>query len=244
VTDPSRISRLGALGPFFAVDFHTSGALPDQPWQQLTGLLQPTGVRTRIAQVRRALATTGRRDPDEVPRRVAASVAHLGLVARLISPQLGALIAGLGGLSLDPAQTWWQPVMGGPMPLSLVDGALDGGSPDAGLAVEGVVRNVTELFEAESVSPRVLWGNVASAIGGAYNAIVSVRPELTGAAKLHTLDALDHPLLQGASNNRPGPGFRRGSCCLIYLLASPATNREARQVCGDCVLRRPTATAG
>jgi hypothetical protein len=201
----------------------------------LNQLLRPVGIRARIDQVRAALATTARRDADEVPRRVAASVAHLGLVARLLSPQLGAQIAGIGRVNLDQEKTWWQPVVGGPVPLSLADDAVVVGcSPDPGLAVEGVVRALTELFEAESVSPRVLWGNVASAIGGAYNAIVSVRPELATAAYAQTCAALDHPLLRRTSNNRPGPGFRRRSCCLIYRLGDSA---GTRQVCGDCVLR-------
>ena len=178
MNDPSRISRLGALGPFFAVESHTRNAAPDEPWQVLSELLRPIGVRTRIEQVPAALATTSRRHPDEVPRRVAASVAHLGLAARLMSPSLGSLIAGIGVLKVDPDATWWQPVVGGPVPMSVAEDAFDVGPPDAGLAVEGVVQTLTELFETESVSPRVLWGNVASTIGGAYNAIVSVRPDL------------------------------------------------------------------
>lgn len=240
--DRSALRTLGALGPFFAIESHDANAMPDGPWQPLSRLLRPAGVRQRIDQVRGALATTARCEIGEVPMRVAASVAHLGLAARLISPQLGARIAGVGGLRLAPEETWWQPVIGGPVPLSVADDAHVFGSPDAALAVEGVVRTLTELFEAESVSPRVLWGNVASAVNGAYNAIVSVRPDLADAAQSSVHTALEHPFLRGMSSNRLGPGFRRTNCCLIYRLGSAGTDRSARQICGDCVLRTRTST--
>jgi hypothetical protein len=124
-----------------------------------------------------------------------------------MSPQLGTNIAGTGRLKLDPDETWWQPVVGGPVPLCVAVDAFDVDSADAGFLVEGVVRTLTELFAAESVSPRVLWGNVASAVGGAYNAIVGLRPDLADAARFHVLATLDHPLLRGTSNNLPGPTF-------------------------------------
>lgn len=228
------VGGLGDLGPFSTVDFHTRNSVPNGPWQPLTRLLQTEGVRERIRQVRNALATTRRCDVENLPWRVAASVAHLGLVARLIAPRLGVLTLGLGSLNIDPGETWWQPVVGGPVPLSVSVDALTFGSVDARLIADGVVRTLTELFAAESVSPRVLWGNVASAINGSYNAIAAVRPELSETAHEHVLNALDHPLLAGASNRRPGLDFKRTSCCLIYRLGPTGT---ARQLCGDCVLR-------
>lgn len=225
-----------AIGPFFAVDRHAPNAVPHGPWQPLTRLLRPTGVRARIEQIRGGLAATARCEERDVPWQVAASVAHLGLVARLISPQLGAQISG-GGLTLDPEKTWWQRVVGGPVPLSVSDDALGPAPADSAVLVDGVVRTLTELFAAESVSPRVLWGNVASAVNGAYNAIARARPDLADAAQLQVLGALDHPLLSGMSNGRPGPMFRRTNCCLIYRLG--LTGRM-RQVCGDCVLATAT----
>jgi hypothetical protein len=232
---------LGALGPFFAVDHHASDAMPGGSWQPLTQLLRPVGVRARVEQVRIALAATRQREVNDVPWRIAASIAHQGLAARLISPQLGVLMTGVGS-GLDPEETWWQPVLGGPVPLSVGPAALVPGSADAGLVIEGVVRTLTELFAAESVSPRVLWGNVASAVNAACNAIASVRPELAETARLQAVAALEHRLLAGMSNGRPGRNFRRTNCCLIYRLDPPAPSREGRQVCGDCVLSDP-ATA-
>ncbi len=68
--------------------------------------------------------------------RVAASVTHLGVAARLISPVLGMAVL-LGRVPrMDPAEVRWQPVLGGPLPLSLPASALAGAgtSPAAGAA--------------------------------------------------------------------------------------------------------------
>jgi ferric iron reductase protein FhuF len=81
------------------------------------------------------------------------------------------------------------------------------------------------------VSPRVLWGNVASAISSAAGQIAAQRPGLAEAAWAAAREFAGHPQL---SQERavPGPGFRRSSCCLIYQL----TAGPARAICGDCVL--------
>ena len=245
MNDPSPIDALdalGALGSFFALDRHPVHASPDGPWQPLSRLLEPAGIRERIHQVRDALARSARCEVAGVPWRVAVSVAHLGLVARLVSPAVGALALEIGTLSLDPAATWWQPVVGGPVPLSVAGDALvRSTADDAGPVIEGVVRTLTMRCARESVSPLVLWGNVASAVNGAYSVLASTRPDLSAAAQRHTLGTLRLPALAGMSNSRPGPDFRRINCCLIYRL-SGAREPAARQVCGDCVLR--TADAG
>jgi hypothetical protein len=171
---------------------------------------------------------------------VAASVAHLGLVARLISPSLGAAAVGqrldmrLGGL-------WWQDTLGGPLPLSIpappsipVPGEGWDGDPMAG---ENVLDEVIAPLTAATaglipVSPRVLWGNVASAINSAAAQVAQRQPELG-----RTAWALAAGLFASApfsqERHPPGPEFRRSSCCLIYKV----TSERARAVCGDCVLR-------
>jgi hypothetical protein len=236
VEQPSGISQLfpqlRALGPFFAVDVHAPSEVPVAPWQPLTQVLRPVGVRDRISQVREALADTVRSEISDVPWRVAASVAHLGLVARLMSPCIGAATLGLGELGLEPADTWWRPVVGGPVPLSIRHDSVGLGSLNV-LISAGAVRILTDLFAEQSVSPRVLRGNVASALNGAYNALAGVRPDLIDEARTHAQDALNLPLLAGTSHGPPGPGFSRASCCLIYRLGAPGR----RQLCGDCVLR-------
>ena len=83
-----------------------------------------------------------------------------------------------------------------------------------------------------SVSPRVLWGNVASAVNGAAAQIASQRPDLSRPAWAAATALFASPRL-GRERQPPGPAFRRSSCCLIYKISG---RRE--DVCGDCVLRR------
>jgi hypothetical protein len=74
----------------------------------------------RVAAVRQALAAGGGQRPEAVELRVAASVAHLGLVARIISPYLAlAALEGWVPERLALADLRWQPALGGPYPLSL-----------------------------------------------------------------------------------------------------------------------------
>ena len=51
---------------------------------------------------------------------MAASIAQLGLCARLLSPALGAAAAGRA-LPVDVAQARWVPALGGPFRLSLAE---------------------------------------------------------------------------------------------------------------------------
>jgi len=96
---------LPGLGPFFAVDVHPAGAIPAPPWLAFAELLSPGGgrLRARAEAVRRALAGRGGLGVDAVPLRVAVSVMHLGLAARLIAPAVAAAaLGGLPSLGLDP----------------------------------------------------------------------------------------------------------------------------------------------
>jgi hypothetical protein len=236
-------AELAQLGPYFAVRIHPPGAsLPDS-WRPLSTLLDsPEDLRQRIGDVRSALAAD--RPPDAVEFRVAASVTHLGVAARLISPVLG--MAALLGIvpAMDPAEVHWQPVLGGPLPLSLPALALAGprDQPGAGqLAgelrrslLQGPVRALTRVTAAMSVSPVVLQGNVASAVNGAASMIARARPDLTTRLATIASALLGAPELAGTWTGSP-TGFRRRSCCLIYR-ASPAATSA---VCGDCILNAP-----
>ena len=84
-----------------------------------------------------------------------------------------------------------------------------------------------------AVSPRVLWGNVASAVNGAATMIAAARPDLAGRAAEAAAAMLRYPPLAGTYQGHPLRGFRRRNCCLIYRL-SP----ERPAYCGDCVLGR------
>ncbi|NJP46447.1 (2Fe-2S)-binding protein [Actinacidiphila epipremni] len=120
------IDAITALGPFFAFTTHpadpsrTAGAPRPGEWQPLDA----AAVAARVTAVRQWLAAAGGQPPAAVEPRVAASVAHLGLAARLLSPALAAAV--LHGILLDHtlAQVRWQPTLGAPAPLSLPESAL------------------------------------------------------------------------------------------------------------------------
>jgi len=183
---------------------------------------EPAVLAERVHAVRARLAVG--RAPDAVELRVAASVTHLGLVARLVSPALAAVAADGVVPDLDLRHTWWQPVLGGAFPLSVADT-----TASIAALVDGPIRTLVTAVRRFSVSDQVLWGNVASAFYGAAgmigeraNVVVDqliVRPPLLGT---------------GAS---AGGRFRRRSCCLIYR-AAPGRDGA---VCGDCVLVRPSS---
>lgn len=233
-------AELAQLGPYFAVSLHPPGQPPAAPWRPLSTLLDsPEDLRQRIAEVRAALAAG--RPPGAVEFRVAASVTHLGIAARLISPALGTAVL-LGRVPrMDPAEVYWQPVLGGPLPLSLPASALAGhadqpgaGQPASELrrsVLGGPVRALTRVTAAMSVSPIVLQGNIASAVNAAATMIATARPDLATQAAAIRLALLSAPELAGTWTSSAA-GFRRRSCCLIYRAAPSATPA----ICGDCIL--------
>ena len=227
------LADLAALGPYFAVDVHRAAVPPQPPWQPLRELIgSPDALAARIGEVRDRLAAAAGRPPASVEFRVAASIAQLGLCARLLSPALGAAAAGRA-LSVEVAQARWVPALGGPFRLSLAEEAVAAGPGTAATAalLAGPVTQIVRAVEAMAVSPRVLWGNVASAVNGAATMIAAARPDLAGGAAEAAAALLGHPDLAGTYQGRPLHGFRRRNCCLIYRL-SPA----APTYCGDCIL--------
>jgi hypothetical protein len=243
-------AELAQLGPYFAVKLHPPGQPLADPWRPLSSLLDsPDDLRQRIADVRSTLAAD--RPPGAVEFRVAASVTHLGVAARLISPVLGTAVL-LGWVPrMDPADVGWQPVLGGPLPLSLPASALAGRGDQPGeeqpgdgqLASElrlsllhGPVRALTEVTAAMSVSPIVLDGNIASAVNAAAAMIAAARPGLATRTAAVRRALLNAPELSGTWTSG-AEGFRRRSCCLIYRAGPAATPA----VCGDCVLNATSA---
>ncbi|BEP12220.1 (2Fe-2S)-binding protein [Acidothermaceae bacterium B102] len=227
--------ELAALGPYFAVGRHDPSVPPEGEWRPLRVLLSsPDALRDRAEQVQSALAA-GAGQPVEL--RVAASVAHLGLVARLVAPAFGAAVLDARLLELDEAR--WQPVLGGPAPLSLSEGALEGVPYDGPLVValgrtwqQGPVRGLAEQARSLSVAATVSAGNVASAVNGTAVMVARSRPDLAERALAMAAELLTGPVLEGRSEGEPGKNFRRLSCCLIYRAAP----RGPRVVCGDCIL--------
>ena len=205
---------------------------PWQPLGELTG--SPGALASRIGEVRERLATAAGCPAAAVEFRVAASIAQLGLCARLLSPALGAAAAGRA-LPVEVAQARWVPALGGPFRLSLAEEAVaaEPGTAATAALLAGPVTQIVQAVEAMEVSPRVLWGNVASAVNGAATMIAAARPDLAGRAAEAAAALLGHPNLAGTYQGRPLHGFRRRNCCLIYRL-SP----ERPAYCGDCVLGR------
>jgi hypothetical protein len=187
----------------------------------------PAALAGRVESVREYLASGGGR----VPRRVAASVAQLGVAARLISPSLGAAVHSGRYLAFRREDVWWQAELGGAFPLAV--SGRPAGSPDSLLAFLGRLVEVAATF---SVSRKVLWGNVGSAVNGAATMIGVARPDLAPRAIAVADELLSLPPLRGTGDRGAGVRFHRRSCCLIYQ-ASPGASRSA--VCGDCVLAAP-----
>lgn len=232
--------QLSTLGPYFAVDVHGRGDVREPPWARFEALFTadpatppaPSSLPGRVAATRAALATMASVTPERVHPRVAGSIAHLGLAARLVAPVLGAIALTGRAPALDDAAIWWQPVLGGPVPLSLAGPSVLA-EPAVEALLTGPISRLVEAAEALSVAPTVLWGNVASGVGGAVGQILLRLPDrgddVLAAAELF----LRHPLLAGSYEGTCGFDFRRRSCCLIYQLgpAGPA------RYCGDCILR-------
>lgn len=226
------LGALSALGPFFALE-----RLPDppSPWSPFGAFVRdPAAVRDRVEVVRGALAAGVGLPADRIEPKVASSVAHLGLVARIVSPCLALSV--LDDLVvLTPDELWWQPAPHGRFPLAADPSGWTRHHDPQQWARDVVGRLLAPPAEAFGGSPEVLRGNAASAVNGAVSALRATRPDL--ATRLRPLAALVVSALgAGTHTGRVGePSFRRNSCCLIYRLA----DGPARAVCGDCVLAQP-----
>jgi hypothetical protein len=244
VPTDTALRDLAAFGPFFAVHTHSPGSVPDQPWRAMSELVEdPRILRDRVAAVRAQLAATSGQSPQAVELRVAASVTHLGLVARLVSPALAVAVTTGQLLKLDLATTRWQPILGSAFPLSvpLPRDAGTGSYHTKRLAcllarhiLDGPIRDLVEATIPLSVSQRILWGNVASAVNGALSMIATRQPPWAEQSQVLTSLLLDQPPLRNTSMATTTGNFRRRSCCLIYRAAPTATGA----VCGDCILSR------
>lgn len=255
------LADIARIGPFFAVA--TGPAPSGGGWVALRALAAPPGadplhvlappprsaqadpLHARIAAVRAALGT------DE---RVAASTAFQGLAAQVISP-LFAAVAVHGVVPVPPAgpapatgdreadaglarALHWRPGGAGPW---LWWAAPDGSArPCADAALADLLTTlltplVTAVRAGASVSPRVLWGDAASAVAAARRLVTAARPDSAARATALAERLLAAPPLAVTTALRaPEPPdvawtFRRRSCCLYYRVPGGG-------LCGDCVL--------
>ena len=229
---PASISeQLNGLGPYFAAGFHDASQEPETPWRPLAELIgEPAAMRDRVAGVRAFLAAGTRQPTEAVELRVAASVMHLGLVARLASP-LFALAVGYGWRgSVRATDLRWQPGPASTFPLSIDEAALvrDGSA----WITDGVVPELETATAKFGVNRHILRGNVASALAGAVRTLSATRPDLArGAAGMFEV-MLAGPYLTGSAAHQLDGTFRRRSCCLI----DRAAPRHDGALCGDCPL--------
>ncbi|MFD0147423.1 MULTISPECIES: (2Fe-2S)-binding protein [unclassified Streptomyces] len=172
-------------------------------------------------------------------RRVAASVAHLGLAARLWSTALGP--AALFGRfpDLDPARLYWDSALTSPDDLWWA-GTATRPATVADLREAVQLAHLVPLHEAlrrdGRISPRLLWGNAGSALAGALRELTrwaraQDRPEVAARAGALVTGLFAHPDLAGTVQ---GPALRRSSCCLYYRCPGGG-------LCGDCVFDHPPA---
>lgn len=224
----SALQAGAALGPFCTLQ-----PSPGRQWVSWAELLaDPATFTGRLAEVRTRL-TAG-----VVPEvRVVASLVHLGLVARLLAPAIGAALAG-GVLPVVAGDGVHVRLTGAnPLPMALTD--VTGVEVDSPAAVADqlarhwltpLVAPWTALVASTArVSGQVLAGNVVSAVAGALTVAVAPRPDLTDRSAA-VLDALlTTGPLAGTGGRRPDGSFARRSCCLFYRLPGAGT-------CADCVL--------
>ncbi|WP_055491236.1 (2Fe-2S)-binding protein [Streptomyces sp. TP-A0356] len=232
--DPE-LAALGALGGFFVL--HTGvpprdalptlarAYAPEHPAAPCGPRADPLTVRVR--RVARSLGA-----PEE---RVAASIAHQGLAARLWSVALGC--AALYGClpDLDPRLLHWDPDGGAPDDLWLSEvRALPVESLDTVVRADHLAPLATALTSRYRVSAGLLRGNAGSALAGAVRMVdhwarTAGRPEVAERARALAAGLFAHPDLAGTLDPLTG---RRRSCCLYYRLPGGG-------LCGDCCFDRP-----
>lgn len=226
------LTRAASVGGFFAL---STAPVPEGAHRPLARLYagDTAPLTARIDTVAARL-----RAPE---RRVAASIAHLGLAARLWSVALGP--AALSGRFPDiaPGALLWDPGRTSPDDLRLPDpAALPGTAERLREAVQyGHLVPLADAMRRDgNISTRLLWGNAGSALAGAVRELVTwsranSRPDVAERARALAAELFDHPDLR-ATGAPHGPAFRRRSCCLYYRCPDGG-------LCGDCVFDAPPA---
>ena len=210
----SALAAAAAAGLFFRLEVVDPSAAPGwrAPAEDLSGL---------------TARTAGQLGTREL--RVAASILHLGLAARLWSPVLGCgLLAGivpeLGALVINPGP----PVRAG---ITRLAGRRAAGPAElAALAGAEVSRALAALALGAPIPAGLSRGNSASAMAGALGVLVGAQPRLSALARDLADRLLRTESLAGAGDFTDDElSFRRRSCCLYYRIPGGG-------LCGDCCL--------
>ena len=229
--DAGPVLELAAgLGPYFKWEPWDGDA---EQWRPLTELLDVDVVEERVEAARRTLVRMTGLDAGEIGEREVASITFLGWASRLVSPVLGAIAVG-GAMPLpELGLLRWRRVAGGPLPLAYAEMIATDVPEEFPL---GPVRAILEVVARRfSLPEHLLWGNVASALGGAAGMIADASPEHAERAAAVVEGLLRREPLSGtAILERPDPErarwfLVRHNCCLYYRIPGGGT-------CGDCVL--------
>lgn len=212
------LAEISSYGGFFAPTVGTSPA----GWHPVTrsyaagfaDLIGATATRYRTTEL-----------------RIGASLVQLGHAARLWSPVLACVVGhgvipDLGDLQRadDGARLRLPAPVGAPV---------DRDSAPAELLYRVVVQQHMEPFAAGlrvKIAPALLYGNIAAALVGTSQALLSARPDLRHPITQVTEALLTTGRLAGSGEIvSPELAFRRRSCCLFYR--TPVGSK-----CGDCAL--------
>jgi ferric iron reductase protein FhuF len=235
------------IGPFFSWEPWS----PDAGWLPWSSLADGDVLAERVRVARDTLIGMFGLAADDVPVRVVASVTFLGYASRVVSPLLGAAVAGGELPAPRPDELWWRPVPGGPLPVAYggmqaqpctrMDVTALAGAV-AEVAVAALLTPLAEAFRDRfALSPKVLWGNVASALAGAAGMIAdrtagNAAPAEQAAgvvgAMLRMAPLAGMGTLMQPVPERPRRFLVRNNCCLYYRIPGGGT-------CGDCVLTPP-----
>lgn len=160
--------------------------------------------------------------------RASASLVQMSHASRLWSPTLAFVLAhrvmpDLSGLqrAADSAALRLPAPEGWRLPADQV-----------GTLYRVVVEHHLEAFAdglRVKIAPRLLYGNIASALVAATRALYSIRPELRNEATRLARSLLETGKLVGTGTVKHNLAFRRHSCCLYYRVSEGAK-------CGDCGL--------
>ncbi|MFF9127193.1 (2Fe-2S)-binding protein [Streptomyces sp. NPDC014889] len=241
------LAALNDLGGFFALRTGTPphGPLPTLA-QAYADPAPDAGTHPLVVRVRRVADGIGA--PEA---RVAASVAHQALAARLWSAALGCAVLYGRIPDLDARLIRWDPAGSAPDDLWLTEVRARPADPDtvADAVLHGHLEPLAAALHARyRLAPGLLRGNAASALAAAARLLENqARAGRRARAGDHASELaaglLAHPLLDGAGTLiGPGAGFRRRSCCLYYRVPGGG-------LCGDCCFTRvpgssPRAASG
>ncbi|MEU5597936.1 (2Fe-2S)-binding protein [Streptomyces sp. NPDC020298] len=241
--DP-QLAALRPLGGFFVLRTTAdTGATPPGPLPTLAQTYAGTASHLRRSALTARVETVADRLRTAEPR-VAASIAHQGLAARLWSAALGC--AALYGRlpDLDPALLTWDFAVTAPDDLWLTEVRPLPPAPcptQADALADAVLHGHLEplgdaLGARYGVATGLLWGNAGSALAGAARGLdrwarTNGRTDVADRARTLTAALFAHPLLR-TTGTLTEAGFRRRSCCLYYRVPGGG-------VCGDCCFPRP-----